>query len=116
MAFAIVLGASCKKESLQKEKSATDHIEAEKEIELKVEKTSSIPPPPWSDDYDDGGGQEGDGGLNGPGYPDNENTFPHNTGICTCGRFIGCHWKGSPPNSPETPYSPDGPIQTPIPR
>jgi hypothetical protein len=70
MVFAVTLGVSCKKDNAQ---PGNDH-QHEKEITLKVQKGVSVVDP--NHPPENGGGQ---------------GTFPHNTGVCNCGKYLSCH-------------------------
>ena len=72
----IVLGTGCKKESGLTGDSAAK-TEPATTAEHHDHTTSTVNP------------NDGPGGN--PGYPDTEGNFPHNTGLCNCGTFAGCH-------------------------
>jgi len=93
MAFVIVQGTGCKKEvGIPQE----EHVEAT----LKINSKADHP----DEEYDPNGDQDGGGN----GYPDNEFTFPHNTGTCYCKKFKTCH-PDVPMTNPNVPGGDWGP-------
>jgi hypothetical protein len=70
MVFAVTLGVSCKKDNAQ----PGNDSQKQKEVVLKVEKGVSLVDPTHPPETQGGQG-----------------TFPHNTGVCNCGRYSVCH-------------------------
>ena len=98
MAFVIVQGTGCKKEvGIPQE----EHVAATLKINSKADHPDQ--------EYDPNGDQDGGGN----GYPDNEFTFPHYTGACTCGKYPKCHPSPTTPIDPG--YYPLGPDAGPQP-
>jgi len=71
LAFTIVLGTSCKKENVTPEISQSSELKANNAKAGVPGPGSTVPPPAT--------------------YPDGPDTFPHNTGLCYCGKYSVCH-------------------------
>lgn len=76
MAVTITLGVGCKKDS-NLNAEAGSKIEKVKDGQAHDHTTATVNP------------NDGPGGN--PGYVDSELNFPHNSGVCNCGKFAGCH-------------------------
>ncbi|GGG97519.1 hypothetical protein [Pedobacter zeae] len=77
MVFVVALGASCKKEEVKLDEKVKAKTEIQKDLKAPAKPNVLAVEDP------------GDGGIG--GYPGGANTYPHNTGICYCGKYPVCH-------------------------